>query len=168
MWNFLKTFVQIVLMLLGLTGLVDDVVEWKGFLRELVVQYEMIRDYAFAFLPFDLYEWMKDYLVIGAVVASSLIRTAAHIFSDDEEIIFRNFDTFAAFMLVFAIVTNWHFWPLMVIILNAQFLRDPTYFADYEMEIAFLRNFWVNVGWTIAIFIGLVFIASDAPERILS
>ncbi len=62
--------VSAILSLLGLSGLVDNFIEWHSFMLRVTDVYYSFRDMIFTVLPFTLSGWIKDYLVAGASIFS--------------------------------------------------------------------------------------------------
>jgi len=67
-WFYLSVLLSFLLLLSGVSGIVDGLVEWKDRFKPLVGLYVYLRAWLIGLLPFRLPVWIADYLVIGSGV----------------------------------------------------------------------------------------------------
>lgn len=176
MWNFLKNAAKIGLMLLGLTGLVDNVVTWYGFVPDILAEYQRVRDLFFYVIPIGLADWAKDYYVIGLAIAASQRR------ADDLMIVrsrrkrglseqVRKKRPSEIFLDILLSVTNFALlvaiWPISLFthFVYPRASRENPRFQDEFIDRN--KHFAQNLGWSLVIFIGFIFVASDALVKVL-
>ena len=74
-WNYFTIITGII----GLSSLLDDLIAWQGFIEKFIAYYRGLVypffDFLFSWLPFTVPAYVNDYLVIGALVASSYFKT---------------------------------------------------------------------------------------------
>ena len=79
LWNLIGTTGGII----GLSSMFqnwsNDLLQWKGFIADLIDGYrgvlEPTVDFLFGWLPFNVPYWVGDYLLIGSIVAASWVKS---------------------------------------------------------------------------------------------
>lgn len=176
--NFLKVAVSTVLMLLGLTGLVDNVVVWYGFLADIVAEYQHFRDFVFGLLPFSVADWIKDYLIVGIAVCSSFHSSLIQ-GSDLADLQPKNWLESFVFYLMSHIVAFIYmsfaaliFWPAILVtsmlfgILHLRW-RISGRETLTDGNVHFMKLFsgvWPRLCWISVVFLGALFLFSDAIQ----
>ncbi|MEM1085952.1 MAG: hypothetical protein AAGI48_17720 [Verrucomicrobiota bacterium] len=71
-------WISVPLGIIGLAGISDGIVAWKGFINELVVSYQSVVHPVFGFffgwLPFTVPNLLYDYLFLGVIVISTTVK----------------------------------------------------------------------------------------------
>lgn len=71
LWKWLSVPLGVI----GLAGLGDSLIKWKGFILELIQSYQSLVhpmwEFLFGWLPWGLPSWAADYLTLSVIVASS-------------------------------------------------------------------------------------------------
>ena len=162
---FLKEATGAVLMLLGLVGLVDNVVVWRDFILEINDRYSEVREYLFSLLFVPVPESIQNYFVVGSGFAFAFVRALEKgINSALEE------DPKDAFMLLIkrqqlgfinlaytcALVST--LWPYFL----AQMTPHPYNTRDQWQR---YNSVWRQVFFVIMILLGLIFLGSDLLTR---
>ena len=172
MLKYVKSLVGIFLMLLGLSGMVDNIVEWHGFIAGFVSHYQTARDILFGMLPFELSSFAKDYLVIGLVVVSSYGRAV-------EEQYFKKVSehtpfpkVFTKFFVSISVLLALPLWPIILLGIISRLPHfnttdehyvtrsDKIYLKAEEAQSAIK-----HLAWAIVLFIGALFLFSDALSK---
>ncbi len=155
----IKKIVASALILLGLTGLVDNIVEWVGFVGRIVSEYQSVRDYLFGWFPFEVANWLKDYMVVGSGVASSYYRMK-------NETGLKA----AAWELVLVWVVNCILWPIIVFVsLAALLIRKTDRLKEdekYHEVITAFRLLWKNIATVFLVYLCILFVFSDALTKL--
>lgn len=165
MWNVTKSGAKVALMILGLTGMVDDIVIWHGFLSSIVSEYQNIRDFLFGILPIHFPDTFKDYFVVGLVISASLFRSISPGEQTEKgEIPWK--------IVVFVGVTLT--WPGILLVITWEFLDSLLPIEDflnaikgkgresYVSSISGELKFFRDLAWTAVLFIVALFLFSDA------
>lgn len=166
MISTIKKIVASGLMLLGLTGLVDNAVEWHGFFKMIVSEYQVIRDYIFDWLPFDVSVFVKNYLVIGTGLASSFLRMRQEVglFSVEKEVVKGKFWELALFWII-----NCLTWPVLAFVaslyLFIEMFIDPPQNLKAAKGLHNIKVFRRKLAEVAVIFIGILFVFSDALSK---
>lgn len=157
--SFVKKIVATALMLLGLTGLVDNIVEWLGFVGRIVDEYQSVRDYLFVWLPFETPVWLKDYLILGSGVSSSYYRMKTETGLKSK-----------AWELALVWVVNCIVWPIIVLVAIMVLLVQKSDHIKRNKKgleaVTAFRIMWSNLATVFVIYLGILFVFSDALNRI--
>lgn len=146
-----------IVMLLGLSGLVDNVVVWYGFLQDIVGHYHTFRDIVFSWLPFALGDQVKDHLVVGASVAAAAANTYRQVdLNETHSLKYR----------IGVVVLCFFLWPVVFGMLAGQWVRDKWYGATSDVDGT--NVFFQQLVWTAITFIGILFVFSDAWSKLTS
>lgn len=165
-------FLGIPLQLLGLCGLVDNVIVWQGFLAEIVEIYGTAKSIVFGFLPFQITSWLQDYVVIGigfslAHMKASVIASVEYVKSVDpisgNDLKLTNvFDLRTAFFFFLGFLLNVVIWPSVILTNIILLFWKPSEFPPVNI----VQKFWPSVIFIYSIFLGALFIFSDLAQKI--
>lgn len=167
--HFLRNSLFILVSVLGLNSLTDDFVEFVNFVGVINEVYREFRDFVFSWLPIDLPNGVKDYLIIGTAVAGS------YVWADEEHpspIAFRGggfVSNLLARVIMIAFMSA--IWPFMVLISLPPFLAT---LLGYEADGGGLVNsnqpvyFYRNIAIAIFVYVAVLFVFSDAKEILLT
>lgn len=167
--RFLKKAVSISLMLLGLTGLVDNIVVWHGFLANILEHYQSVRDFVFAIIPFEVADWFKDYLIIGGAFASSW---ASLLYKEDQKTVLSERERTTFWDVTKLAISNVLVWPVIVCVTPLYAITAGQFGGKASARSAaiwrVLRNLYTELIWVAAIFVGSLFVFSDVFFKMTS
>ena len=164
--------VGIPLQLLGLTGLVENIVIWHGFIAEIVSVYTESKAILFGWLPFTIPSWAEDYLIVGLGLATSHIRASfigtidavkVHEEYGQENITIWEFMSFFLISrITFAFILLVILWPLTIFTNTLLLVWHP---KEYE-GVTIAPHFWSGVAIVVVVFVGCLFLFSDVLQRL--
>lgn len=155
-----------VLQLLGLAGLAENWVEWTGFFANIVDHYTVFRDILFSWLPFEVPDELKDYLVVGTGVSTGIFRGKA--ISVKQELIKPEPSETFLLKVGAALVATIFWLPLVVIIaifLGIAFIlhavRVRPFIKDEKLSYKLFFNMLIEFSKVVLVLVVLLFLFSD-------
>lgn len=165
--QFLRNGLFIFVSVLGLNSLTDDFVEFVNFVGVINEIYREFRDFVFSWLPIDLPNGIKDYLIIGTAVAGSYVWADA----DHPSPIGYRGGGFVSnlFTRIFTTAFMSLIWPLIILASLPAFVAT---LLGYEADGGGLLNpdqviyFFRNIA--IFVYVVVLFVFSDARELLFT
>ena len=161
------------LALLGLTGLVDNVVEWHGAVSNIISEYQAVRDFIFGWFPFSVPNLVKDYLVVGVGISTIKLRATWKYLSANhaKKLLFGAkhgsiFQSLGKLVLWPGYVIIWPWLVLMYLDAGVGLLRMEVNDEETEIFAQAIVDFWKRFLLLIFIYIGVLFVFSDLLTKL--